>query len=139
MGKAFGEIQLGTSSVLKRVITAKDMDACYKLAGVYGAPMEKDAGGHAVIIGDRVAHGGIAIGMAAELLGSWLMGPGTKLVSIDARFFDAIRLGDTVAVKAEVVDKQIKGQFVSVALSFLNQNNVEVASGAVTIQVTPAG
>lgn len=137
MAKTFADIQLGATGSLKRVITAKDIDACFRLAGVYGA-MQDTAESKGLLIGDRVAHGSVAIGMAAELLSSWLTGPGDNLVSIDARFLDAIRLGDTLLVTGEVTDKQPQGRLVSVALSFTNQEKVEVASGAVTVEVTRA-
>lgn len=72
-----------------------------------------------------MAHGPIALGIVAYLVGMRLPGPGTILLRQDARYVGPVFIGSTVTVTITVTEKKDKGRIVMDA-SYVDRNGVRV-------------
>jgi acyl dehydratase len=133
LGKSYEEILLGEKASFTKTITEADITIYAGLTGDFN-PIHIDAEyAKTTRFGERIAHGTIALGLIAPVVGMKLPGMGSILLHQEAKFTAPVKIGDTITAEAEVVEKIEENKSVKLKTRFYNQNNIEVILGTITM------
>ncbi len=137
-GKTYEEIQIGDEAFFAKTITETDV---YLYAGISGDfnPLHVDEEyAKKTEFGKRIAHGGLAASLVANILGMKLPGLGTVALEVTQKFRSPVFFGDTVTIKAKVIQKIERMKTVKISLLWTNQRG-EVVSKGHCIVLPPKG
>lgn len=82
---------------------------------------------------ERIAHGMLSGAIISAALAMELPGPGTIYLGQSLRFRLPVKIGDTITVKLEVVEKKDKRKFVTLDCKAFNQDDKLVVSGTADV------
>ena len=124
----YDELSVGQSARLLRTLTQADIQAFAAVSGD-----TNPAHLNAEYANDTLFHGVIAHGMwggalISALLGTEFPGPGTIYLGQQLKFTRPVKLGDTLTVQLEVLEKLPKGR-VRLATRVFNQHQEQVVDG----------
>ena len=129
----FDEITIGQKASYTRTVTEADVHLFAAVSGDVN-PVHLDAQFAAQTrFGERIAHGMLTGAFVSAALAMELPGPGTIYLGQSLRFRLPVKLGDTITVELEVVEKMDKRQFVSLRCNAVNQDGKVVASGTAEV------
>lgn len=129
-GKSYDEIQIGEKASFTKTITETDV---YLFAGISGDfnPLHVDEEyAKKTEFKTRIAHGGLAASLIANVLGMKLPGLGTVALEITQKFRKPVYFGDTVTVEVEVIKKVERMKAVEMNIVWTNQRNEVVSKGS---------
>lgn len=128
-GKTMAEIQVGDFAEHAKTISEADV---YLFAGLTGDfnPAHIDAQAAAKgMFKERIAHGMLSAGLVSAVLGMQLPGPGTIYLSQTLKFTAPVRFGDTITARAEVINKNIEKNRLTLKTTCVNQDGKVVLDG----------
>lgn len=73
------------------------------------------------IFGGRVAHGLLTLSLAVGLFASLVAGTAIALLEVDSKFLKPVRIGDTIYVEIEVVDKKPSDKYNGGVVTFRHE------------------
>lgn len=130
-----------------RTVTEADIQMFAGLSGDYNPLHTDEEFGRATMFGGRIAHGllglSIASGLAARL--SFLEGTVLAFLSLEWKFREPIRAGDTIHVSGVVADKKpmprLGGGIVDFSIEVTNQKGAGAQKGTwrLLIRTKPEG
>jgi 3-hydroxybutyryl-CoA dehydratase len=129
-GKSFEEIQIGDKASFAKTITETDV---YLFAGISGDfnPLHVDEEyAKTTDFKTRIAHGGLAASLLANVLGMKLPGLGTIALEVTQKFRNPVFFGDTVTVTVEVTKKVDRMKVVEMNILWTNQKGQVVSKGS---------
>ena len=129
-GKSFEEIQIGDKASFAKTITETDV---YLFAGISGDfnPLHVDEEyAKTTDFKTRIAHGGLAASLLANVLGMKLPGLGTIALEVTQKFRNPVYFGDTVTVTVEVTKKVDRMKVVEMNILWTNQKGQVVSKGS---------
>jgi len=85
--------------------------------------------------GERIAHGMLSGGLISALLGADLPGPGSVYLSQSMRFVRPIRIGETVTVRAEIIELFATRRRVRLATTCRDSRNELLVDGEAVVMV----
>ncbi len=136
-GKTFEEIQIGEKASFTKTVTETDV---YLFAGISGDfnPLHVDEEyAKSTQFKTRIAHGGLAASLLANILGMKLPGLGTVALEVTQKFRNPTYFGDTITVEVEVTKKVDRMKIVEMNILWTNQRKEVVSKG--TCKVLPPG
>ncbi|MCC6275847.1 MAG: MaoC family dehydratase [Leptospiraceae bacterium] len=136
-GKTFEEIQIGEKARFTKTVTET---AVYLFAGISGDfnPLHVDEEyAKSTQFKTRIAHGGLAASLLANILGMKLPGLGTVALEVTQKFRNPTYFGDTITVEVEVTKKVDRMKIVEMNILWTNQRKEVVSKG--TCKVLPPG
>jgi acyl dehydratase len=92
-----------------------------------------DAYAKKTAFGGRIAHGPIALGLAAPLIGMKLPGEGCILMTLNSEFVRPVRPGDTITLVGEITAKNPEKRSIELSLRFTNQRGDDVIIGSARV------
>jgi 3-hydroxybutyryl-CoA dehydratase len=122
-GKTYEEINIGDKASFAKTITETDV---YLFAGISGDfnPLHVDEEyARTTEFGKRIAHGGLAASLVANILGMKLPGLGTVALEITQKFRAPVYFGDTITITAMM-------KAIEMALIWRNQKGDTVSKGS---------
>lgn len=128
-GKTIAELQVGDCAEFAKTITETDV---YLFAGITGDlnPAHINAAAAAKgMFKERIAHGMLSAGLISAVLGMQLPGPGTIYLSQTLKFKAPVKFGDTITARAEVIDRNVDRNRVTLKTVCTNQDGVVVTEG----------
>jgi len=144
-GRYFEEFEVGDAvETPARTITETDVVQFAGLSGDYN-PIHTDAEFAAgTMFGERVAHGLLALSVVSGL--AWrtgfMEGTADALISVETKFRNPVKFGDTVHARFEVKQKKamkrLGGGFVTFDVLVLNQRDETIQKGAWTVLIRSA-
>jgi 3-hydroxybutyryl-CoA dehydratase len=129
-GKTYEEINIGDKASFAKTITETDV---YLFAGISGDfnPLHVDEEyARTTEFGKRIAHGGLAASLVANILGMKLPGLGTVALEITQKFRAPVYFGDTITITAMVTKKIERMKAIEMALIWRNQKGDTVSKGS---------
>ena len=129
-GKTFEEIQIGEKASFTKTITETDV---YLFAGISGDfnPLHVDEEyAKSTQFKTRIAHGGLAASLLANVLGMKLPGLGTVALEVTQKFRNPTYFGDTITVEVEVSKKVDRMKIVEMDILWTNQRKEVVSKGS---------
>ncbi len=144
-GRYFEEFEVGESiETPARTITEADVVMFAGLSGDYN-PLHTDAEfAKETMFGERIAHGMLGLSIVSGL--AWrtgfMEGTADALISVETKFRNAVKFGDTIRARFEVRQKKemkrLGGGFVTFNVVALNQRDETIQKGEWTVLIRSA-
>ena len=128
-GKTISELKVGDSAEFSKTISEADV---YLYAGVTGDlnPAHiNETYAQNTFFKTRIAHGMLSAGFISAVLGMQLPGPGTIYMRQELSFRAAVRIGDTITARAEVIEINTEKNRVRLKTACVNQEGTLVLDG----------
>ncbi len=88
--------------------------------------------------GETIVHGQMTMGFMATVISDWCYKDGGQIRKIQAKFFRAVKVNDTVTAGAKVKEKHFHGpgrDFVVLDIYVKNQRGEQVAAGTAEVKL----
>ena len=129
----FEKLEIGATATYERTLTERDLILFATVSGDYN-PIHLDSEFAANSqFEERIAHGMWTGSLVSAALAMILPGPGGLYRSQELKFITPVKLGDTVTVKLEVTDKNMRSKLVTISSNVVNQHGKFVAKGKATV------
>ena len=116
-GYYYEDLEVGMFHETEHVITEDDIQAFAEVSGDFNPlHMDEDFAKNTVF-GQRIAHGALTASYISGILGNNLPGPGAIFTHLSMRFRRPVFIGAHVTVRAEVAEKQDRGNRVTLKVS----------------------
>lgn len=116
-GYTFEELEIGMAHETVHTITEADIQAFAEVSGDRN-PLHLDEDyARTTMFGQRIAHGALTASYISGILGNNLPGPGAIFTHLSMRFKRPVFIGATVTVRAEVAEKQERGNRVTLKVT----------------------
>lgn len=129
----YDTINVGDSASYTKTIAGDDVKTFAELSGDHNPLHMNDEFAASTRFGTRIAHGAISNAVISTVLGMKLPGPGALYASQEVKYRKPVFLGDTLTVRAEVVEKFTKKEgelkFVRIRTDVFNQHGELVTEG----------
>jgi 3-hydroxybutyryl-CoA dehydratase len=133
IGKTYEELNLGDKESFSKTITETDIVVYAGLTGDFNPLHMNSEYAKKTRFGERIAHGTIALGLIAPVVGMKLPGLGSILLHMEAKFIAPVKIGDTITAEAEIIEKIEKNKSVKLKTRFYNQHGKDVIIGTITM------
>ncbi len=129
----YDEIEIGRKVSYNKTLSEEDLILFAKVCGDVN-PVHLDAEfAKTSMFGERIAHGMYTGSLISAVLGVLLPGPGTIYLGQTLRFSAPVKIGDTLTVIMEVIQKRDDKKFVTMDCVVENQHGKKVASGVAEV------
>lgn len=118
-GYKYEDLKIGQSHETVHTITENDIQRFAEVSGDFNPLHMSDEFAAGTIFGKRIAHGALTASYISGILGNDLPGPGAIFVGLSMRFKRPVHIGDVVTVRAEVAEKQDRGNRVTLKVECL--------------------
>ena len=124
----YDALEVGQKASISKTVEERDVQLFAAVSGDNN-PVHLDAAFAAeTLFKERIAHGMFSGALISAAIACELPGPGTIYLGQQLRFTRPVKLGDTLTVELEVLEKLPKGR-VRLATRVLNQNAEQVVDG----------
>ncbi len=129
----YDDITIGQTATYSKLIEERDVQLFAAVSGDVN-PLHLDADFAATTqFGERIAHGMLSGAIISAAIAMELPGPGTIYLGQSLRFRLPVKLGDTITVNLQVIDKTDKRGLVSLDCKVFNQHGQLVVTGTAEV------
>ena len=129
----YDEITIGQTATYSKLIEERDVQLFAVVSGDVN-PVHLDAAFAATTqFRERIAHGMLSGAVISAAIAMELPGPGTIYLGQTLRFTLPVKLGDTITVNLEVIDKKDKRGIVLLDCKVFNQHEQLVVTGTAEV------
>ena len=100
----FADLQVGQSAERTKLMTESLVNAYAELTGDFSPVHIDEAAAAKTRFGTRIAHGMLSVSFLSAVIGMDLPGPGTIWIAQALKFKQAVKLGDTITWRVEVLE-----------------------------------
>ena len=118
-GFKYEDLQIGQAHETVHTITENDIQRFAEVSGDFNPLHMSNEFAATTIFGRRIAHGALTASYISGILGNDLPGPGAIFVGLSMRFKRPVHIGDVVTVRAEVAEKEDRGNRVTLKIECL--------------------
>ncbi|MFX1284261.1 MAG: MaoC family dehydratase [Promethearchaeota archaeon] len=130
---SYSEIKIGQKAELVRTVTEDDIRKFADVSGDRNPIHLDEEFAKRTFFHGRVAHGMLSAAFISTVLASKLPGPGSIYLKQEIIFKKPVRIGDTITVAVEVIDKDDEKERVILKTTCINQDNELVVDGKATV------
>ncbi|BAU29261.1 3-hydroxybutyryl-CoA dehydratase [Aneurinibacillus soli] len=127
--KSYADIHVGDKAELVRTIEDQDIVAFAELTGDVNPIHLDDEFAKTTFFKGRIAHGMLTASYISTILGTQLPGTNTIYLSQNLKFKAPVKIGDTITVVAEVLEKRDDKKLIKLQTNVLNSNGKVVVEG----------
>jgi 3-hydroxybutyryl-CoA dehydratase len=125
----YSEIKMGQSAEVVHTITKDDIQTFGDLSGDYNPLHFDEDWAKTTMFGSRIAHGLLTASFISTAIGMHLPGAGTIYIGQSMRFLSAVKIGDTITARVEVVNLDDEKERVTLKTTCTNQKGKLVLDG----------
>lgn len=129
-GYKYEDLEIGMAHETVHHITADDIQRFAEVSGDFNPLHMSDAYAATTMFEKRIAHGALTASYISGILGNNLPGPGAVFVALNMRFRRPVFIGDTVTARAEVTEKNDKGNRVTLKIECIVDGKRVIAGEA---------
>lgn len=129
----YDEIHIGDQASLTKTITDEDIVTFAKLTGDVNPIHLLDSFAKTTMFKERIAHGMLVSSFISTILGTKLPGKNTIYLSQNMAFRAPVKIGDTLRVVAEVIEKRDDKRIITLQTNVYNQYDKVVVEGTATV------
>lgn len=129
-GKTFDQIQIGETASFTKTITETDVYLFAGISGDFNPLHVNEEYAKTSPFKTRIAHGGLAASLLANVLGMKLPGLGTVALEVTQKFRNPVYFGDTVTVAVTVSKKIERMKIIEMNILWSNQRGETVSKGS---------
>lgn len=116
-GYTYEDLEIGMFHETHHEITEDDITAFAAVSGDHNPLHMDEAFAKTTVFGQRIAHGALTASYISGILGNNLPGPGAIFTHLSMRFRRPVFIGAKVTVRAEVIEKQDRGNRVTLKVT----------------------
>jgi 3-hydroxybutyryl-CoA dehydratase len=135
----YDELAVGQTATFRKTVTETDLVMFAGVTGDMNPAHTDQVWAEQSQFGGRIAHGMLAAGFISAVLGMRLPGPGTIYLEQTLRFIRPVRIGDTVAATAEIVELIPAKRRIRLSTTCTNQKGEVVLKGEALVMLAPEG
>lgn len=125
----YDEITIGQTANFSKTLTEDDLILFAAVSGDVN-PVHLDPDFAATtMFGERIGHGAWTGAVISAAIALELPGPGTIYLGQSLSFRAPVKVGDTITVTLEVIEKKEAKKFITLSTLVVNQHNKTVAKG----------
>ena len=113
----YEDLEIGQAHETVHTIKEEDITKFAEVSGDYNPLHMDDDFASKTPFGKRIAHGALTASYISGILGNNLPGPGAIFTGLSMRFRRPVYIGDEVTVRAEVSEKNDRGNRVTMKVS----------------------
>lgn len=129
----YDELSIGQTATYSKVVGEQDIQLFAAVSGDVNPVHLDEQYAAGTEFGERIAHGMLTGALVSAALAMELPGPGTVYLGQSLRFRLPVKIGDTVTIKLEVLEKKDRRQYVTLDCKAYNQHGKLVASGTANV------
>jgi 3-hydroxybutyryl-CoA dehydratase len=129
----FAELKVGQSAERTKLMTESLVNAYAELTGDFSPVHIDEAAAAKTRFGTRIAHGMLSVSFLSAVIGMDLPGAGTIWVAQALKFKQAVKLGDTITWRVEVLELFPEKKRATLSTVCRNQRGEVVIDGEGTI------
>ena len=137
IGRTIGELTVGQSAELTRRIERRDISEFVEAVGDDNPLHSDPAFAAQTAFGEPIAPGVFTAGLISAVIGTALPGPGTVYLSQSLKFTRAVRVGDVITARVEVLELRLDRNRARLATVCRNQAGEEVLIGEAWVLPPP--
>lgn len=115
--KYYEDLEIGQAHETVHMIREEDITKFAEVSGDYNPLHMDDEFAAQTPFGQRIAHGALTASYISGILGNNLPGPGAIFTGLSMRFRRPVFIGDEVTVRAEVSEKNDRGNRVTMKVA----------------------
>ena len=131
----FDNIKVGDTAELSHVITSKDVDKFVDLTGDDNKIHVDSEYASRTSYKKPVVHGMLGASFISTIIGTKLPGDGALWFAQTLEFLLPVRIGDTITIKAEVIEKIEREKIIVLQINIYNQHRQTVVRGVSKVKV----
>jgi 3-hydroxybutyryl-CoA dehydratase len=135
----YDELAVGQTGTFRKTVTETDLVMFAGVTGDMNPAHTDQVWAEQSQFGGRIAHGMLAAGFISAVLGMRLPGPGTIYLEQTLRFIRPVRIGDTVAATAEILELIPAKRRIRLSTTCTNQNGEVVLKGEALVMLAAEG
>ncbi len=116
-GYKYEDLEIGMAHETVHTITEEDIQKFAEVSGDYNPLHMDDEYAKGTAFGQRIAHGALTASYISGILGNNLPGPGSIFTGLSMRFRRPVFIGSTVTVRAEVSERQDRGNRITLKIT----------------------
>lgn len=129
----YDDIHIGDQATLTKTIANEDIITFAKLTGDVNPIHLLDSFAKTTMFKERIAHGMLVSSFISTILGTKLPGKNTIYLSQNIAFRAPVKIGDTLRVVAEVIEKRDDKRIITLQTNIYNQYDKVVVEGTATV------
>ena len=130
--RTYEELAVGERASLSPQVEERDLLLFAAVSGDVNPVHLDEAFAAATPFKGRIAHGMFSGALISAAIACELPGPGTIYIGQELSFLRPVRLGDTVTIELEIMEKLPKNR-VKIATRVINQDGKQVVDGTATV------
>ena len=128
----YNELECGQQASIQHSVSEQDLQLFAAVSGDVNPVHLDEAFAAATPFKGRIAHGMFSGALISAAIACELPGPGTIYIGQELSFLRPVRLGDSLRVELEILEKLPKNR-VKIATRVFNQDNKQVVDGFATV------
>tara|TARA_R110002096_G_scaffold16243_2_gene55546 strand:+ start:9104 stop:10288 length:1185 start_codon:yes stop_codon:yes gene_type:complete len=133
----YSEIYIGQKAEVIHQITASDIQKFAELTGDDNRLHVDATYAKQTAFKKQVAHGMLGASFISTVIGTKLPGDGALWFSQSLDFLLPVRIGDTITVTAEVLQKNDREESIELSTVIVNQHKQKVTTGTAKVKIVP--
>jgi len=129
----FDKIEIGDKRQYAKTLTREDVVLFAKTSGDINPVHLDEAYAKTTEFGECIGHGMWSGALISAAIATTLPGPGSIYRSQSIKFLKPVKIGDTLTVLLEVLEKKDRIRLVTIDCQVLNQQGVKVATGTAEV------
>jgi 3-hydroxybutyryl-CoA dehydratase len=129
-GKSFDKIQVGDTASFTKTITETDVYLFAGISGDFNPLHVNEEYAKNSVFKTRIAHGGLAASLLANVLNMKLPGLKTVALEVTQKFRNPVYFGDTVTCAVTVSKKIERMKLVEMSILWSNQRGDTISKGS---------
>jgi len=129
----FDQIQIGDKRQYTKTLTREDIVLFAKTSGDTNPVHLDEAYAKTTEFGECIGHGMWSGALISAAIATTLPGPGSIYRSQSIKFLRPVKIGDTLTVLLNVLEKKDRIRLVTIDCQVLNQQGVKVATGTAEV------
>jgi 3-hydroxybutyryl-CoA dehydratase len=127
--RSYADINIGDIAEIVKTITDEDIVAFARLTGDVNPIHLDEEFAKQTFFKGRIAHGMLTASFISTVLGTQLPGTNTIYLSQNLKFKAPVKIGDTITVVAEVIEKRDDKKLIKLRTNLVNQDGKVVVEG----------
>jgi 3-hydroxybutyryl-CoA dehydratase len=132
-GKTIEEIKVLDKAEFIKTISEADIYIYAGVSGDFNPAHINEQYAKETFFKTRIAHGMLSAGFISTVIGTKLPGPGTIYLDQSLKFLAPVRIGDTIAARAEVIEIMKDKHKVRLRTTCVNQDGITVLEGEAVV------
>lgn len=137
--KYYEDLEIGQAHETVHVISEDDITKFAEVSGDYNPLHMDEEYAKGTSFGQRIAHGALTASYISGILGNNLPGPGAIFTGLSMRFRRPVFIGDEVTVRAEVAEKNDRGNRVTLSVACMVGGKRVITGEAQVVAPSRAG